>query len=125
MKEKKTAVITFRTEQWVKDILETAAEENKWSVAQTVNELCKKFVANPQPEEIIIKTADLIKALDEIKAEGEETALRLRIDLTVNEDETDICKILTFDIIENAGLGLIEGPKPISEMTREEISQVP
>ena len=81
MKEKKTAVITFRTEQWTKEALERIANTNKWSVAQTVNELCKKYAINPRPEQIIIKASDLIKLVNEIKAEGENKAVRLIIDL--------------------------------------------
>ena len=42
MKEKKNAVITFRTEEWVKNELQKIADINKWSLAQTIEEICKK-----------------------------------------------------------------------------------
>lgn len=125
MKEKRNAVITFRTEDWVKDILEKAAEENKWSLAQTVNELCKKFVANPQPEQIIVKAKDLIEAVKQIENTGEEFGVHLLIDLIADTDKMTIQKVLRFDLLECGGMGLREGPEEIKEMTREEIADIP
>lgn len=125
MKEKKTAVITFRTEEWVKEILEKAAKENKWSVAQTVNELCKKFVVNPQPETITIRVSDLIAAVEEIKAEGEDKAVKLMIWMETNEDETELIKTLNFDVLECGGHGCISGFDTIYELSHEELLDIP
>ena len=125
MKDKKNAVITFRTEEWIKDQLIIAAEQNKWSLAQTVEELCKKFIACPQPEHIIIKTQDLINAVEEIKKEGTNGAVEFLITLQANEDETDVEKIITYNVLECGGRGCIMGFEPIVEMTKEEILNIP
>ena len=125
MKEKKTAVITFRTEEWVKERLELAAEQNKWSVAQTVNELCKKFVVNPHPEQIIVKAKDLIQAAEDIKKENPNGAVNLKIDLEVTEDEQDITKVINYEVWECGGLGCVVNFDPIYEMTPEEIKEIP
>lgn len=124
MKEKKNAVITFRTETWIKDRLQMAAEQNKWSVAQTVEELCKKFVANPQPERIIIKTTDLIALVEEIKKEGTTGAVELFIDLKPNKDETDVEKVLSTSMLMNGGRGLITGFTTVTEMKPSEIKEL-
>lgn len=125
MKEKKNAVITFRTEEWIKEQLQMAAAQNKWSVAQTVEEICKKFIANPQPERIIIKTTDLINAVEELKKEGTTGAVELFINLQVNDDETDIQKTIEFTMLECGGRGHISGFEPIIEMTQDQILDIP
>ena len=107
MKEKKNAVITFRTEEWVKERLELAAEQNKWSVAQTVNELCKNFVVNPHPEEIIIKASDIIKAAEDIKHENPNGAVKIKIRIEPNEEGTDLIKLIDYEVWECGGLGCI------------------
>ena len=101
-----------------------AAEQNKWSLAQTVEELCKKFIACPQPERITIKTSDLIKATEEIKKIGTKTAVKILITLQVNEDETDIEKILTYEVLESGGFGCVGGFEPIIEITKEELREL-
>lgn len=40
---KKTEVITFRTDSETKRNLEKIAENNKWSVALVVDEICKEY----------------------------------------------------------------------------------
>lgn len=125
MKEKKTAVITFRTEEWVKDLLQEAADQNKWSIAQTVNELCKKFVVNPQPETIIVKTKELVRIANELIEEGNETGTQLRIDISTDENETEIYKELCFEVLESGGHGCITNFDTIKEMTEEEILDIP
>lgn len=125
MKEKKNSVITFRTEEWVKEGLEIAAEQNKWSVAQTVNELCKKFVINPQAHKITIKTQDLIKAIEEIKKEGQYGAIEISIELTTNKEETEVIKMIELNVLECGGMGRISGFDPIYEITKEELNQIP
>ena len=86
MPEKKTEVITFRTEEWVKNLLQTAADQNKWSIAQTVNEICKSFVCNPQPDRIVVRTKDLAKLVGECLRENRESAADIRIDLRQDEE---------------------------------------
>ena len=125
MKEKKTAVITFRTEEWVKDLLQEAADQNKWSIAQTVNVLCKKFVANPHPETITIRIQDLVNIIEELKKEGTEKATQLCIDIKPNEDETKIIKTLSFEVLECGGRGCIGGFDSIEELSEAEISNIP
>lgn len=44
MKEKKTEVITFRTDKETKKILELIANEKDWTVAQTVHNIIKKYI---------------------------------------------------------------------------------
>ena len=125
MKEKKTAVITFRTEEWVKDLLQEAADQNKWSIAQTVNELCIKFVVNPQPETIIVKTKELVNIANELIKKGNETGTQLRIDISTDENKTEIYKELFFEVLESGGHGCIADFDAIKEMTEEEILDIP
>lgn len=124
MKEKKTAVITFRTEEWVKDLLETLAEQNRWSIAQTVNEICKEFVTNPQPGEITIKTTDLINVINEIIAEGKE-AVEISISNVTNADINTSQKTLHFGTLESGGMGACYDFDAIKGMTPEEILNIP
>lgn len=44
MSIKKTVVITFRTDEQVKDMLEKIAEEKEWSVSQVVDKLCRNYL---------------------------------------------------------------------------------
>lgn len=125
MKEKKTAVITFRTEEWVKDLLEEIATQNKWSIAQTVNELCKNFVTNPQPEKITVKTKELLKSTQELILEGEETGTQITIAINSNEENNEIYKELRFEVLESGGHGCIADFDTIKEMTEEEILDIP
>lgn len=125
MKEKKTAVITFRTEEWVKNLLEETAKQNMWSVAQTVHVLCSKFVTNPQPEKITVKLENLINIINELKAEGNEKGVTITIGLETNNNETEVIKTLNFEMIECGGLGHISGFSNIPEMTAEEIQSIP
>lgn len=125
MKEKKNAVITFRTEDWIKDQLQLAADKFEWSLAQMVEKICKKYVACPAPEHIIIKTTDLINAVEEIKSENTTGAVEILITLRENEDKTDVEKILTYSILENGGAGCIADFEAIAEMKPEEIEEIP
>lgn len=125
MKEKKNAVITFRTEEWVKTELEKAAKTNKWSLAQTVEEICKKFICNPQPDRIIVRTRDLAKITGECLRENKDSATELIIDLETNEEATEVYKVLSFLLLESGGLGCIADFDNIKEMTPEEILNLP
>ena len=125
MKEKKTAVITFRTEEWVKDLLQKAADQNKWSIAQTVNEVCKKFVVNPQPETIIIHTKKLHEIAEELIKEGPEKATQIIIGTEANETNNTIYKTLNFNVLECGGHGCIGNFDSIRELTDEEILDIP
>ena len=125
MKEKKTAVITFRTEEWIKEALVEAAEQNKWSLAQLVEEVCKKFVVCPHPERITVKTKQLVSVIEEINIEGEETATEIQIRLQVNKNETDIEKTLSFCVLINGGLGCINDFETLTELTDEELLDIP
>lgn len=42
MKEKKTIVITFRTDEATKKNLDKMAEEREWSISQVVEKICKE-----------------------------------------------------------------------------------
>lgn len=125
MKEKKTAVITFRTEEWVKNLLQKAADQNKWTIAQTVNELCKKFVANPHPETITVRTKDLHRIVGELIEEGEETGTEINIGIEADEENNTIKKALNFEVIECGGLGRIGAFDSLPDLTDEEIQEIP
>lgn len=43
MKEKKTEVITFRTDQETKRKLDSMSEEREWSISQVVEKICKEY----------------------------------------------------------------------------------
>lgn len=40
---KKTEVITFRTDEKTKKLLNQMAEEKEWSIAQVVEKICKEY----------------------------------------------------------------------------------
>ena len=125
MAEKKNEVITFRTEAWVKEELNKVAEYNKWSIAQTVNQLCLNYLANPKPNQITIKTSDLIKAAIEIRQEGMDKGVEMTIDLRWDEETEAYKKELNFNVLETGGLGMIGSFDSIEEMTYEEILDIP
>lgn len=122
-KSKKTAVITFRTEEWIKNEIGVFSSANKWSSAQTVEEIIKIFIANPHPGEIVIKAKDFIELAKELEKEGCE-GVQVRINLRVNEEETDIYKTLTIDGLESGGRGMIANFDEIKELTEEEILEL-
>lgn len=125
MRDKKTAVITFRTEEWIKEALTQQASQNQWSVAQTVNAICRDFAIDPTPGEITIKISDLVKIVEELKEEGIDKAVHLHIDLEPNENETELLKKIEFEVWECGGTGCISGFDPIYEMTQEEVLDIP
>lgn len=125
MEEKKTEVITFRTEKWVKERLEAITKKNKWSLAQLVNQLCMNFLVDPKPNQITVKGEDIIKMAIIVRQEGSEKGVELTINVRANEEETDLIKELTYDMIECGGLGCIAGGDPLKEMTPDEILEIP
>ena len=125
MAEKKNEVITFRTEAWVKEELNKVAEYNQWSIAQTVNQLCMNYLANPKPNQITIKASDLIKAAIEIRQEGMDKGVEITINLRWDEETEEYKKELDFNVLEAGGLGMIGCFDSIEEMTYEEILDIP
>lgn len=124
MKEKKTAVITFRTEEWVKELLEEVANQNRWTIAQTVNEICKYFVINPNPDEITIETRKLLETLQGISNSFPVSATRLFIEMTPNEEENKFNKTLNFEVLEYGRLGSCMDFDEINEITEEELDMM-
>lgn len=51
MKEKKTAVITIRTTEYINEWLTEKAEEKEWTKAQLVENIIKEFVYGTDEEE--------------------------------------------------------------------------
>ena len=43
MKEKKSVVITFRTDEKTKEKLDKMSEEREWSVSQVVEKICREY----------------------------------------------------------------------------------
>lgn len=125
MKEKKTTVITFRTEDWVKETLQEYAQQNKWSVAQTVETICKNFIADPFANEIIVSLADLIKIVDQLKNEGIDKGVRMYTVLEANEGKLELKKRMEFELLECGGNGCITGFEPIYQLNEEEILDIP
>ena len=125
MAEKKNEVITFRTEAWVKNELQRVADFNKWSVAQTANQIIANYLINPQPERITVKAEDLVKAAIAIRKEGTNKGVELSIDL-IQDEETQITnKYLVYRVIECGGLGCCGDFEPLKEMSNEEILDIP
>lgn len=125
MTDKKTEVITFRTEPWVKNRLQEIANQNHWTIAQTVNQVCTNFIVEPKPNEITIKSEDFIRAAKEIRQEGTDKGVELRIAVSVDEENQCYYKELIYDIIECGGLGAIGCNSAIREMTENEILDIP
>ena len=124
MKEKKTAVITFRTEEWVKNELQEVANQNNWSQAQVVEQICKNFITNPEPNQIIIKAKDLLKIAKEIEEEKCGGA-EITIDFRWDEKTQTYFKELTANGIECGGNGYIAMDTAAKELTNDEISELP
>lgn len=82
--EKKTKVVTFRTDEETRKILEEIAKTNKWSVSQVVEQLVKNFIVDPHPEEITISTEQLGKVYEELKNKNL-PIVRLETDTTTEE----------------------------------------
>lgn len=124
MKEKKTAVITFRTEEWVKEELQEIANQNNWSQAQVVEQLCKNFIANPEPNHIIIKTEDLLKITKELEEEACGGA-EIQIDFRWDKTSQTYYKEFTINGLETSGMGCIAMDSVAKEMTEDEIREIP
>lgn len=125
MTDKKTNVITFRTEDWIKEELKEIAELNQWSIAQTVNTICANYLINPYPGEIVIPAKELVKLTKEIEKEGIQKGVVLRIELHNNDDKQTYEKILSTSMLENGGLGQIDGFDEIKGLNDEEIIDIP
>lgn len=120
---KKTAIITFRTEEWVKNEIQKYAEANKWSPAQTVEEIIKLFIANPHPNKITVKTTDLIEMVEALK-ENECGGAEISIELHQNSEETILFKELEIGGLITGGYGYISLDKTAPEMTEEEVLEI-
>ena len=81
MADKKSEVITFRTEEWVKNELQKVADHNKWSTAQTANQIIVNYLLNPHPESITISAEDFVKAAVAIRKEGIDKGVEISINL--------------------------------------------
>lgn len=125
MAEKKNEVITFRTEEWVKEELQKVADYNKWSVAQTANQIIMNYLINPQPEKITIKAEEFIKAAINIRQEGIQKGVEISIKLDKTDDTETMSKYFTYRVIECGGLGCCDDFEPIKEMTTDEILDIP
>lgn len=122
MKEKKTELITFRTDKITKMYLEEAAKQNKWTTSQVCEEICKQFTINPQPGQIIINTEELKRIYEELKKDELE-ACKLEITLELM-DEATVSKSIEITGLQSGGLGAVMGYEPIYEMTKEEINKI-
>lgn len=125
MKEKKSEVITFRTEPWVKNQLEQVAMQNQWTIAQTVNQLCMNFLVEPRPNMITVKTEEFVKLAIEARREGLKTGIELSIETVWNKEKENYEKELSATVIESGGLGAINGFDALKEMTEDEILEIP
>lgn len=125
MAEKKNEVITFRTEEWVKTELQKVADYNKWSIAQTANQIIVNYLLNPRPEQITIRAEDLVKAAISIRKEGLQKGVEIAINLKETPETKTVDKYLEFRIIECGGLGCIDDFDPIKELSQDEIINIP
>lgn len=125
MSEKKNEVITFRTEEWVKNELQKIADYNKWSVAQTANQIIVNYLLNPHPGSITISAEELIKAAVNIRKEGINGGVEIKINIRKDFDSEEIHKFLDYKLIECGGLECIDDFEGIKELSQEEILNLP
>ena len=125
MSEKKNEVITFRTEEWVKNELQKIADYNKWSVAQTTNQIIVNYLLDPHPGSITISAEELIKAAVNIRKEGINRGVEIKINIRKDFDSEEIHKFLDYKLIECGGLGCIDDFDGIKELSQEEILDLP
>ena len=125
MPEKKNEVITFRTEQWIKEELQKVAEYNKWSLAQTANQIIINYLVNPRPERITISSEEFVKAAIAIRKEKGKKGVEISIDLKKDPETKETSKYLTYRLLECGGLGCIDGFDDIKEMSEDEILDIP
>ena len=123
MKNKKTAVITFRTHEWVKDQLSECAAQNQWSQAQVVEQICKNFIVNPEPFKIAISAKDFLEMAKQIEDEGC-GGVELSIDFMYDEATQTHYKELTAMGLECGGSGSIMFDACARELTEEEIVDI-
>jgi len=123
-KEKKTQVISFRTDERTKELLEQAADYNRRTIGQLVELICLNWLVDPNPNEIVVKAKDFYERIEEVKAEAKH-AIELKIDVEESTDGDEIRKVLYFGSLESGGLGICEDFDPVSEMTPAEIKEIP
>lgn len=123
MKEdKKTKIVTFRTDEETKKMLDIIAEQNKWSVSQVVEQIIKNFIVNPHPELITIKTEELGRIYKELK-ESDMPIAELMIDTITDmegEPEERVYRGIRITGIEHMGVGSCPDFEPIEELPEEE-----
>lgn len=51
MKEKKTVVITFRTDPRIKEDLDKISREKEWSISQVVEKICREYLKEKKEEQ--------------------------------------------------------------------------
>lgn len=124
MKNKKTAVITFRTSEEIKEALNDCATQNQWTQAQVVEQLCKNFLANPEPYKITIWVKDLLNIVKEIEAEGC-GAVELSIDPKFDETTQRYYKELNANGLECGGMGCIMFDAYAEEIKESEYADIP
>lgn len=124
MKEKKTAVITFRTNEEIKEALIECAKQNEWSQAKTIEQICKNFLVNPEPFKITIWAKDLLEIAKELKEEGC-GGVELSIDLKWDEETETYYKELNAYGLEGGGFGSILFDACARGMTEEEQLDIP
>lgn len=125
MAEKKNEVITFRTGEWVKNELQKIADYNRWSVAQTANQIIINYLLNPHPGSITISAEELIKAAVNIRKEGTNKGVDISINIRKDFDSEEMHKFLDYRILECGGLGYIDDFEGIKELSQEEILNLP
>lgn len=52
MKDKKTEVVTFRTDKNTKQNLDKISEEKEWSVSQVVEKICREYFEKQEKENV-------------------------------------------------------------------------
>lgn len=125
MPEKKSEVITFRTEEWIKTELQRIADLNKWSVAQTANQIIANYLINPYPGSITISAEELIKAAVNIRKEGINKGVEISINIRKDYASEEVHKFFDYRVIDNGGLGCIDDFEGIKELTEDEILDIP
>ncbi len=121
---KKTEVITLRTQEWVKNGIEEAAKQNGWSTAKTTEEIIKNFLINPQPGTITIRVKDLEELLKEAQTENPNGAIELQIEIEENEEENKLEKILSFSTLSAGGLVCYMHDTVFKDLTNEELLDI-
>lgn len=121
--DKKTEVITFRTDETTKQILEKESKKRDWTVAQIVNNICKSYIENQNPGSIVLKSKTFFEYVEKLK--NDKTIEAIEVNIYTYEDDNKINKkYFSIDVIRCGGMVCEDNDDSLMEMTQEEIYEI-